>query len=187
MRKEFVRAVLFCLLLLVSVGCGAPPSGLLTPTPTPGPAGTPTATPTKFVPGPLPGETQTPTPTATPAGESYKAVYQEAVGYSGTICDLGKPFTLVSQSAINDITVKFTPTGSEAGAFTLKGSLFGGAGGVGVTNIDATGEYTVTRAGGKATQLVLNVLQASGKNTVLGGGTDSGFQIFIDLAEIEKC
>ncbi len=187
MPQKHEITILFSVVLLIGLGCNPTlqlPKSQSTPTLTPQAALT--LTPTSYVPHPLPEDTQTPTPTSTPHGLSYKAV-GEGISYSGTICDLEKPFTLISKSQYNDFTVQFTPSSTEAGSFTIKGSLFGGAGGAGTTYIDGSGHYTVTSGGGKATQLILNVDNASAVNTAMGGGTGGGFQILIDLAEIKKC
>ncbi len=187
--RKYQLTVLFSVVLLVSLGCN--PATQL-----PHNQNTPSVqdTPTSYVPQLLPTSQNTPsvqdtlTPTPTSFGPSlhdlsYKAV-GEGISYSGTICDLQKPFTLISKSPYNDFTVQFTPSSTEAGSFTIKGSMVGG---VGTTYIDGSGHYTVTSLGGRATQLILNVDNASAVNTAMGGGTGGGFQILIDLAEIEKC
>ena len=116
-------------------------------------------------------------------GEAYKAIGQEGIEtYTGLICDPEKPFTLRADIAAYDITVNFQPSNANSGFFDLSGTINLGNS---VTTVTGEGPYTVKRVDGTATQLILTFSKATGYNSVSGGGQESGFQMFIDLAPLD--
>lgn len=115
-------------------------------------------------------------------GEAYKAIGQGGVeSYTGLICDLEKPFTLKADIGAYNMTVNFKPSNKNSGFFDMSGTIDLGNS---VTSVTGAGPYTVKRVDGEATQLILTFSEASGYNSVAGGGQESGFQLFIDLAPL---
>jgi hypothetical protein len=86
-----------------------------------------------------------------PPTTSYQASgQQEEMTYSGVICSLLQPFSVVSTSGVYTFTSQFTPSSPEAGSFTISGTW------VDVGPMDGGGSYTVNFVDNVANQLNAN-------------------------------
>jgi hypothetical protein len=86
-----------------------------------------------------------------PPIQSYQASGQQLeMTYSGVICSLEQPFTVVSTSPVYSFDINSTPSGPQAGSFTISGTWFG------VGPMDGGGTYTVNMLDTVANQLIMN-------------------------------
>jgi len=148
MQKRHLLAILFCVVVLVSLGCN-PAIQLPNSQNTQSVQEIPTPTPTSYLPNPIYSPTPVYLPTPAP---HYKVTGQNGeTTYSGVACDLEKPFTFKANfEPWWEMNLELTPASAQAGTFTLTG-----------THRDAgpyTGEgvYTISPANEGTYQLTLN-------------------------------
>jgi hypothetical protein len=99
---------------------------------------------------------------------SYQASGQQLeMTYSGVICSLEQPFTVVSTSAYYSFDINSTPSSPQAGSFTISGTWFD------VGPMDGSGTYTVNMLDTVANQLIMNASWTThtGIRDVSGSGT----------------
>ncbi len=137
MQEKFVRAILFSLLLLVSLGCNSL-TQVSENRSTPTVQDTPTPTPTPGSPLPSPGA-------------RYKVTGKEGIAtYSGIICDLEKPFSLKATTDYWEMDFELTPSSAHSGTFTITGTHFEAG------PYTGEGTYVVSPLNEEMSQLSLN-------------------------------
>lgn len=109
MQRKDLLAIMFGIVMLLSLGCNT--TQMPNSQNTPSTQDTPTPTPTPInLPNPV---------------SHYKVMGQEGeqnVTYSGIICNLEKPFTLKANTNWWEMNFELTPTNSQTGTFTITGT-----------------------------------------------------------------
>jgi hypothetical protein len=103
-----------------------------------------------------------------PPATSYQASgQQEEMVYSGVICSLEQPFKVEDTSPYYAFTIQFTPSGPQAGSFSLSGTW------IDVGPMDGGGSYGVNFVDTVANQLILQATWTTHtpEMDVSGGGT----------------
>jgi len=103
----------------------------------------------------------------------YKATGNSAgLAWSGTVCDLQRPFNLLGQARLLTFILRLTPSADGAsGTATVSG------GGHGVTLHDGVGSYTVTGADTDSPRIILTMESFKGSYPGVGTAEGSGTRV----------
>jgi hypothetical protein len=99
---------------------------------------------------------------------SYQASgQQKEMTYSGVICSLEQPFSVLVTSPVYAFTIEFTPSGLQAGSFTISGTW------TDVGPMTGSGSYTVNTVDNVPNQLIANATWSTSTpvQDVSGSGT----------------